>query len=467
METMKTSAVPNPSVQQSLPDLPIAYERFLDCVHCGLCTAACPTYIETGDENNSPRGRIYLMRAVVDGRVTLTDRVREHLDLCLDCRSCETACPSGVQYGRLLEPFRVAMHEGALAASIASSQLGAPADRNESWFERWILNHLFPYPRRLARALLPMRILQRLGWDRWLPRVPGWKLLPEPLRRMHGLLPRLTPPLPALPEYLPAQGKRRATVVLFKGCVADVLYRHVHWATARVLQANGCDVLVPREQGCCGAIQYHHGAGASALNFLRKNVQALAKYDYDALIVNVAGCGSILKDYAHVAAELRLSPQELQLFERFADRVQDISEFLDRLGPRPPRGSIPYKVVYHDACHLVHAQRLREPPRRLLAFVPGLQIMPLAESEICCGAAGSYNLTHPDMADRLGRRKVQQILATGAQAVLSPNAGCSLHLGALLRQHADTLPIWHPVEVLDWSYREILPPRLSAAASRE
>jgi len=427
----------------------IDYEKFLDCVHCGLCTAACPTYLETGNENDSPRGRIYLMRAVTDGRLELNTTVKRHLDLCLDCRSCESACPSGVQYGRLIEPFRIETQQREAAKSGA-----APG-----WFRSLVLYGLFPYPRRLRWALWPARLAQWTGLDRLAERLGLLRLLPEPLRRMHRLLPPLPGREPALPEFLPAIGPRRARVALFTGCVADALFHHVNWATARVLQQNGCDVVIPRSQACCGAIHYHSGAGEPALKLAQTNVAAFSARDLDAVVVNVAGCGSMLKDYGHVAEELvqndiagRASLEDL------ARRVCDVSEFLARLGPVAPKGEVPLTATYHDACHLCHAQKIREQPRSLLGLVPGLKLVPLPESEICCGAAGSYNLTEGVMSDRLARRKVERILSTGARAVISANAGCTLQIQAGLRQAGHPLWVAHPMEILDLSYRQAPPP---------
>jgi glycolate oxidase iron-sulfur subunit len=423
----------------------IEYQRFLDCVHCGLCTASCPTYLETGNENDSPRGRIYLMRAVTDGRLELTDSVRGHLDLCLDCRSCESACPSGVQYGRLIEPFRIEMQQRDRAKSGGASQ---------DWFHRWILYGLFPFPQRLRFALAPARLMQALGLDRMADKLGITKLLPERLQRMQRLLPPLKSGEPPLPEFLPAKGQKRARVALFTGCVADALFRHVNWATARVLQANGCDVLIPRSQACCGAIHYHSGAGEPALELARTNAKAFDIDGVDAVIVNVAGCGAMLKDYGHVAVELvQNDEQSIDQLERFSGKVKDVSEFLAALGPIRPSGTVQMKATYHDACHLCHAQKIREQPRELLAMVPGLELVPLAESEICCGAAGSYNLTEGQMADQLAARKLKNILATGADAVILGNAGCSLQIQAALRQAKSPIRVAHPMEILDLSYR--------------
>jgi glycolate oxidase iron-sulfur subunit len=391
------------------------------------------------------------MRSVVDGRLELTDSVQQHLDLCLDCRSCETACPSGVQYGRLIEPFRV---------GIARAKASGGTNSARDWFSRFFLYGLFPYPRRMRWALAPARVLQALRLDRALDRLGLPKLLPEKLRRMHDQLPRLQRRAARFPAVLPAVGPKRARVGLFTGCVADAMFGQTNWATARVLQANGCEVVVPGKQVCCGAIHYHSGSAAPALDFARTNSAAFAADGLDAVIINVAGCGSMLKDYGHIVREL--APQNDSLHEslaRFAAKVRDVSEFLVELGPVPPAGEIPLRAVYHDACHLVHAQRVREQPRELLSLVPGLELAPLAEAEICCGAAGSYNLTEPEMSDRLAQRKVANILATKPQAVITGNAGCSLQIQAALRRAGANVWVAHPMDLLDLSYRGLKPPK--------
>lgn len=420
-----------------LPPSVINYELFLDCVHCGLCTAACPTFVETGNENDSPRGRIYLMRAVTDGRLALTDEVRRHLELCLDCRACETACPSGVQYGKLIEPFRVAMESAAEGQA-----------KSADWFHRWILFGIFPYPHRMRAALMPARWAQRLGLTALAERSGLVKLLPRRLRQLVAMLPPLSAEEPPLPEFLPAKGPRRARVALFTGCVADVMFRSTHWATARVLQENGCDVLVPRNQVCCGAIHFHAGASQPARQLADTNAAAFPLDELDAVIVNVAGCGAMLKDYGHHWHDAGDSRRT-----QLAGKVKDIHEFLDALGFMPPRGEIRAIATYHDACHLGHAQKIREAPRRLLAHVPGLELRELPESELCCGAAGTYNLTEPEMAGRLSRRKLANVERTGARLVLTANAGCLLQIGREARQQGQPLRVLHPMELLDLSYR--------------
>ncbi len=442
-----TEAVPNPkpaTIGQSIP-----YDRFLDCVHCGLCTSACPTYVETGDENDSPRGRIYLMRSVVDGRLDLTEKVKGHLDLCLDCRSCETACPSGVQYGRLLEPFRVEMHQGLSAA--AANETRPPVAEKPDWFHRWIMYGLFPSRKRMAWALAPAKLMQKLKLDRLADAVGVTKLLPERLRRMQEQLPVLQRSLPALPEFLPAKGERRAKVGLFLGCVADAMFRRVHWATARVLQENGCDVVIPKSQACCGAIHYHSGASDPAIELMSQNCGAFDDDSLDAVIVNVAGCGAMLKDYSHIADEIAKDVDVNT--SKFVSKVRDVSEFLAELGARTPVGPIDAVVAYQDACHLQHAQQIRQQPRDLLSLIPGITVKAIAEPELCCGAAGSYNLTQPEMADRLGQRKTENLLAVDPDIIVSGNAGCSLQLQAQLKKSGRQVPVLHPMELLDLSYR--------------
>ncbi|MGE0760383.1 MAG: (Fe-S)-binding protein, partial [Pirellulaceae bacterium] len=390
------------------PGAGIDFELFLDCVHCGLCTASCPTYVELGNENDSPRGRIYLMRAVTEERLPLTAEVRRHLELCLDCRACETACPSGVQYGKLIEPFRVAMERS-----------GGEESKSADWFHRYILFGLFPYPDKLRRTLIPARIAQALRLDKLLLGTGLWKLLPPRLGRLFTMLPPLPPDPPPLPEFLPAKGPRRARVALFTGCVGDALFRETNWATARVLQENGCEVVVPRGQACCGAIHFHAGSEEPARQFADTNVSAFRAEAVDAVLVNIAGCGSMLKDYGHHWRDASHAARS-----QFAAQVKDVSEFLDDLGLISPRGEVRVTATYHDACHLAHAQKIREQPRHLLQQIPGLKLVDLPESELCCGAAGTYNLTEPEMAGRLSRRKMHNIVSTGARVVVTANAGC-------------------------------------------
>ncbi len=396
------------------PAAGISYDLFLRCVHCGLCTSSCPTYTELGDENDGPRGRIQLMQMVADGRAELTDRARRHLELCLDCRACETACPSGVSYGRLIEPFRLAVEQ-------ADGRLEAKYD----WFRRAILFGLFPYAERMRKVLLPVRLLQQAGLIDAAERLGLLRLVPGRLGRMVSLVPPPTRPGPKLPRFLPAIGRKRARVAFFVGCVADAVFRSTHWATLRVLQENGCDVFIPPEQGCCGAIHYHAGNSRGARRMADANLVAFELDRYDAIVVNHGGCGAMMKGYG-LHWHDGLQPHR----EKFAAKVKDINEFLDSLGILTPPGRIDAIATYHDACHLGHAQGITAAPRRLLAKIPGLELRELPESDVCCGSAGTYNLNEAAMSDRLSKRKIDNILSTGAQIVLASNAGCLLQIGA-------------------------------------
>jgi len=414
----------------------IDYRLYQDCIHCGLCTASCPTYVETGNENDGPRGRIYLMRGVADGRLTMSPEVREHLDLCLDCRACESACPSGVQYGKIIEPFKVAI------------QNSRPVAERAGLVERLILHHLFPHSGRVKAALAPARVLQRMGVLDWAEKAGLTRLLPTSLRRMQAMLPKLTRSAGAIPEVLPPIGPKRARVALFLGCVADAMFPETNAATARVLQQNGCEVVVPPAQACCGAIHYHSGVEAPALALARQNIATFDPDRFDAIIVNAAGCGAMLKDYAHL-----LGDADHDAAARFVAKVKDISEFLVALGPIAPTNPLPMKVTYHDACHLCHGQQIRAQPRQLLAMIPGVELVPLEESELCCGAAGTYNLTQPEMSERLGKRKMDHIAATGADVVAMGNVGCILQVARKVKERGSPIEVAHPVDLLDRAYR--------------
>ena len=419
------------------PAAEIDHDLFLRCVHCGMCTSSCPTYTELGDENDGPRGRIQLMRMVAEGQTGLTERMRRHLELCLDCRACETACPSGVQYGQLIEPFRLAVQESR--------------DRVEErfdWFRELILLRLFPYANRMRPLLAPVRWSQRLGLFAAAEKLGLIGLIPGRLGRMIPLLPPPARSGPKLPKFLPAIGRKRARVAFFVGCVADVMFRPTHWATLRVLQQNGCDVFIPPGQGCCGAIHFHAGDRHGARVMADANLVAFALDRYDAIVVNHGGCGAMMKEYG-LHWQDGLQPHR----EKFAAKVRDVHEFLAELGPILPTGRIEATVTYHDACHLGHAQAITAAPRRLLRMIPGLTLRELPETGICCGSAGTYNLHEVAMSDRLACRKMANILDTGAEIVLAANAGCLLQIGREVRQKNHPLRVMHTMDLLDLSYR--------------
>jgi glycolate oxidase iron-sulfur subunit len=433
----------------------IDYELVLDCVHCGLCTASCPTYVETSNEADSPRGRIYLMRQVIDGALALDDDVKQHLDLCLNCRACETACPSGVQYGKLIEPFRVFMNEQEPGRQVQT--LNA--------LQRFLLFKVFPYRWRNRVALAPARLMQWTGLDWLMEKTRLTSLLPRSLRNMKNMLPALKMHYGRLPEVLEPEGKPRARVALFLGCVADSLYPETNYATAKVLQANGCEVWIPRSQGCCGALHYHAAQEEPAKAFAAANCEAFGATDaekfkqVDAIITNAAGCGFQLKDYAHM---MHGTPHA-EVAARFQAKVRDVSEFLMELGPVKPKHELKVRATYHDACHLRHAQQIFKQPRQLLEMIPGLELVPLPESELCCGAAGSYNLTQPEMAERLGDRKVANIESTEARAVFTGNVGCLMQITRHLKAAGQKVWAAHPVDALWASYSGEMPAELNSS----
>lgn len=420
----------------------IPYERLLDCIHCGLCTSTCPTYLETGNENEGPRGRIHLMRAVVEERIELTHEVSRHLETCLDCRACETACPSGVQYGRLIEPFRLEMEHR----------------KSGQWsLTETMVNRVFPYPNRLAWALAPARVMQAWKLDRLLEKSGFLKLLPRRMRQLHRQLPQLRRRGPALPERVLPEGERKSRVLFLTGCVAHQMERHVHRATISVLVRNGHEVLVPPNQPCCGAIPYHAGHEQPMLAFLRTHLANLATAEEqgcDAVISNVAGCGALLKEYPALVEEL--VPNDTQLCDaarHFSGKVRDVHEYLLEQEFVAPGNELPLRIAYQDACHLRHAQGIVSQPRQLLQSIPGLKLLSPGEPEICCGAAGSYNLTEPEMSLRLAHRKVKHLLETKPDAIATGNIGCRLQLQATFKEMGESMPVYHPMELLELAYR--------------
>jgi glycolate oxidase iron-sulfur subunit len=412
---------------------PIDYEIFRRCTHCGLCNSSCPTFLETGDENDGPRGRIQIMRMAAEGQCELTERMQRHLDRCLDCRACETACPSGVEYKKGAELF-----------------IAKKKNSSDPFYQ--ILLRLIPYPERVRRVLTPVRFLQHTGIFDAAKLLGLLKIVPGRLGRMISLVPPPVRQGPRLPKIFPAVGRKRARVAFFTGCVADAVFRQVHWATLRVLQENGCDIFVPPEQGCCGALHFQAGDSRGARQMADANLVAFELDRYDAIIVNHGGCGTMLKQYGrHWHDGLQ------QHREKFAAKVKDVHEFLDDIGLVPPSGRIDAVATYHDACHLAHAQGITAAPRRLLAKIPGLELRDLPESDICCGSAGVYNIQEPKMADQLARRKYENIQSTGASIVLAANVGCLLQIGREVCGNQLPIKVMHPMELLDLSYRGAQP----------
>jgi len=421
---------------------PRVYERFFECVHCGLCLAQCPTYSLAGNENDSPRGRIYLMRALADGRIQAEPSIVHHLDLCLDCRACETACPSGVHYGPLIESVRT---------RIAQQTDRAPkslADRLLHYF----LYRVLPYPQKLNRWLHVARLAQATGLDGFLRSSGLLERLPASLRGMLEMLPPLDEPCEPLPTHAaPPDGEARARVLFFSGCISESIFARTNRATLRVLLANQCEVFCPPEQNCCGAIHYHGGYRDEAVAMAKANIDLFERFAdrVDVVVTNVAGCGAMLKEYPELLAD---EPGYADRARRFAARVRDISEFLAELPLLPPPHPWNITVTYHEPCHLVHAQQIRSHPRELLRAIQGIRLVELPESDWCCGAAGTYNLTQPAVSRYLAERKLANIDKTGARIVVTGNAGCLLQLMQHARRTGRNLHFVHPVDLLDAAY---------------
>jgi glycolate oxidase iron-sulfur subunit len=441
-----------------------------DCVHCGFCLPVCPTYQLWGEEMDSPRGRIHLITQILDGTPG-TEAAATHLDRCLGCMACVPACPSGVQYDRLIESAREWGEQPPLmpdhAATADPPDHGQPQpDRPppvralpaRSLRERAVRRAIFetfPYPNRLRVLMAPLRVAQRTGADRLLGRselagrlapelTSAVKIAPAPgprPRRGRGA---------RLPERIPARGERRAVVGMLTGCVQRVFFPDVNAATARVLAAEGCDVIVPRGQGCCGALSMHGGRRAEAAEFARQAIATFERAGVDAVVVNAAGCGSTMKEYGELLAD---DPRWARRAGAMSRRVADFSEYLVDLGPAAERHPLPLTVVYQDACHLGHAQGITRQPRELLKAIPELAVAEVGDGGVCCGSAGIYNLVQPEAAAELGSRKAERVQATGAGLLVSANPGCAMQIAAALADQGTPMPVAHIAQVLDAALR--------------
>lgn len=406
-----------------------------DCVHCGFCLPACPTYLLWGREADSPRGRIYLMKAALDGRTSRDETFRLHIDRCLGCMACVTACPSGVQYGRLIEHTRPAIE-----------------DRSRPLFDRAyrsFLFALFPYPGRLRWIAGVLRIAQRLRLQRAFRASGLGSWLPRRLAALERIAPAHVPAASIdLPAAIAPAGAERRRVGLLLGCVQRVFFPDVNAATARVLSAEGCAVIVPPEQACCGALMLHTGRVDDAAAAARRLIDVFERAGIDQIVINAAGCGSAMKEYGVL---LRDDREYAAKARAFSARCVDVSEFLAGLEPRATRHAVPLRVAYQDACHLGHAQGIRTEPRRVLETIPGVELCDVAEADVCCGSAGVYNLLEPEAAAALRDRKVRHVRATGAQVLVSANPGCLLQIESGLRAAGDTMRLMHVVQLLDAS----------------
>lgn len=422
---------------------PPAAELISDCVHCGFCLPTCPTYLLWGEEMDSPRGRIYLMKQALEGQ-PLDDTLVQHFDRCLGCMACVTACPSGVRYDALIEATRGQVERHADRP---------PADRAL----RALIFALFPYPRRLAALRGPLRAYQRSGLGRLIRRSRLLDRLPATFGAMEDLLPDLTR-VEDVPEFTAAVGRRRARVGMLLGCVQRAFFPGVNAATARVLAAEGCDVVALRSQRCCGALSLHIGREDEALARAKALIAHFEAQAVDYVVVNAAGCGSSMKDYGRLLSD---DPQWEERAAAFSQRCRDVSEILAELGPAAERHPLPLTAAYHDACHLAHAQGVRTEPRALLAGIPGLELREIAEPDICCGSAGVYNVLNPEPARALGDRKAANVAATGASLLVTANPGCLMQVDSAMRRAGRRIAMAHTVEVLDASIRGLPVERLT------
>lgn len=405
------------------------------CIHCGLCLNACPTYRELGLEMDSPRGRIYQMVQVASGAAPVTDSYVEHLGLCLACRACESACPSGVQYGKLIEAAR------------ARLEIARPRPLPERILRTLLLDVLFGSPRLMSLAGRALWLYEKTGM-RSLARSTGL-LKAFGMERLDPLTPPAEPPFffDKVGNVFPAQGERRYRVAFLAGCIANVAFARLNEATVRVLQRNGCEVTIPKRQGCCGALHVHVGMRESALKLARRNIDAFND-GYDAIVTNAAGCGSTLKEYGDL---LEGDPEYSERARRFAGLVKDVNEFLAGID-LVPAGPLQAAVTYQDSCHLLHGQKIKAAPRKLLAAIPGLRYLELPGADQCCGSAGIYNVIHGAMAGALLEKKMAAVNATGADILATANPGCLLQLRAGVAAHGKGQRVMHVVEVLDLAY---------------
>ena len=410
------------------------------CVHCGFCLATCPSYRVIGKEMDSPRGRIYLMDAINQGEATIDTATTQHFDSCLGCLACVTTCPSGVQYDQLI------------AATRPQVERNQPRNLSDRLIRLLIFN-LFPYPDRLRPLLVPLWLYQKSGLQQLMRSSKVFSKLTPRLAAMESILPSITPDAwqTKLPEIIPAQGATRYRVGMILGCVQRLFFSPVNQATIRVLTANGCEVVIPPQQGCCAALPAHQGQEAQAQTLARQMIDSFRDRNLDAIIINAAGCGHTLKEYGHILAE---DPSYAELAQDFASKVKDVQEFLAEIeitAKLHPIATEELTVVYQDACHLLHGQKISLQPRQLLRQIPGISLREPLDANLCCGSAGVYNMLQPETADELGRQKAVNLINTGASVIASPNPGCSLQIQKHLESQNSQIKLLHPIELLDYS----------------
>ena len=415
-----------------------------DCVHCGFCLATCPSYRVIGKEMDSPRGRIYLMDKINKGEAELDEATVQHFDSCLGCLACVSTCPSDVQYDKLI------------AATRPQVERNYPRDPFDKLYRQLIFS-LFPYPNRLRPLLIPLLIYQKLGLQNVIRKTGLLKKISPRLNAMESILPEITSQSfqDNFPEVIPAKGKKRYRVGVILGCVQRLFFSPVNEATVRVLTANGCEVVIPKTQGCCAALPAHQGQEKQAQTLAKQMIDSFADTDVDAVIINAAGCGHTLKEYGHILED---DPDYKEKANAFANKVKDVQEFLAEVGltaELSPLQDDTLDIVYQDACHLLHGQQISLQPRQLLKQIPNINLHEPIDAALCCGSAGVYNMLQPNVAEDLGKQKVNNLLNTGANLIVSSNPGCSLQIKKYLHQQGQDKPLLHPMQLLDYSIRGI------------
>lgn len=436
----------NQQQNQSLKGIEtFSWKKWDACTHCGLCLPTCPTYRELGLETDSPRGRLYLMGSAFKQQnpTPLTEEWEEYIYRCLDCRACETACPSGVHFGELLEEAR-AIYEHNVQRPLSYR-----------FWTNLVFKQILISKERLDWIFELMWLYQRLG-IRWFVQKTGLLRLMGNIGKMESLLPTIPHPKQkyTIRDVTPAEGETRYRVGFIPGCIMNQVFTETNLATIRVLTANGCEVVTPRDQTCCGALHLHNGVRDVAAELAKQNIDAFAKENLDVIIINSAGCGATLKEYK---ALLKSDADYAEKAENFSNKMRDISEFLAEIEMIPPKGEIPKRVTYDEPCHLLHGQRVKSQPRKVLQAIPELELIELSESEWCCGSAGIYNITQPELSQEILERKMTHIADTDADIVASGNPGCLLQIQLGIQKHGLDMKAMHPVTLLDYAYRNIPP----------
>lgn len=411
--------------------------KWADCVHCGFCLQACPTYQELGQEHQSPRGRVHLIKAVAEGKIGLDEMFEDPVFTCLDCRACETACPANVRVGGLIEEARGQVRHAM------------PLKGWRGMIQKFFLNGIFPHPHRLHALGGMLSFLQKSGLEAFARKAGFLKILPEHLQDMEKIMPKVGKPvMKKYADVIPAEGETKQRVALLTGCIMDVMFSDVNEATVRVLTKNGYEVMIPREQRCCGALHVHAGDRNTGKQLAKQNIEAFR--EADTVLVNAAGCGCALQEYPEL---FRDDPEWKDKAETFSAKVVDVSKFLVDHGYRKPTAEMKTRVTYHDACHLAHGQGVRSEPRQILRDIPGVEMVDLPDADRCCGSAGIYNLTHPQMAGALLDRKIDDV-PEDVEMISMGNPGCMLQIAMGVERHGRSEKVVHTMQLLDWAYEK-------------